>query len=240
MAHHLPMTRTTIRRWWAMSRILSRYFLDLTRGSWLAARGSRLAARGSWLVARGSWLRGSWLAARGPWPDDSLLTTAVSRFRDSTSFGSFGQPISDAPDAWLRKSGSGREMNRGRIPAPLSAAGLRTRRASCRPGRAPAFASFGLRSPRRVRAWHAPCLACRRAVRLNNPRACGARTLHTDRDSAAHHVGRGAPRLLPVLPKERVCHSEARLRAEESRCDAAGTARFFASLRMTASSLPYL
>jgi len=29
--------------------------------------------------------------------------------------------------------------------------------------------------PRRVRALHAPCL---RAIRVNNPRACGARTLH--------------------------------------------------------------
>ncbi|MCX5676743.1 MAG: hypothetical protein NTX87_17250 [Planctomycetota bacterium] len=96
-----------------MSRILSWYFFDLTRGSRPVARGSRLAARGSWPVARGPWLaargpwlaaRGSWLVARGPWLvargsrlDDSLLTTAVSRFRDSTPFGSFGQPISGAP-----------------------------------------------------------------------------------------------------------------------------------------------
>jgi hypothetical protein len=34
-------------------------------------------------------------------------------------------------------------------------------------------------SPCRVRAVHAPCLAYSRAVLLNNPRACGARTLHT-------------------------------------------------------------
>ena len=53
--------------------------------------------------------------------------------------------------------------------------------------------------------------------------------------------------LTAVLPKERVCHSEARpprrffdLRAEESHCGAAGTARFFASLKMTISWPPYL
>jgi hypothetical protein len=32
---------------------------------------------------------------------------------------------------------------------------------------------------RRVRALHAPCLASARALRVNNPRACGARTLHS-------------------------------------------------------------
>jgi hypothetical protein len=45
--------------------------------------------------------------------------------------------------------------------------------------------------------------------------------------------------LTAVVPKEQVCHSEARFRAEESLRDAAQEARFFASLRMTNFSLPW-
>jgi hypothetical protein len=44
--------------------------------------------------------------------------------------------------------------------------------------------------------------------------------------------------LTAVMLEEQVCHSEARLRAEESLRDAAEKARFFASLRMTTFSLP--
>ena len=50
-------------------------------------------------------------------------------------------------------------------------------------------------SPRRVRALHAPCLCPARAVRVNNPRACGARTLHTatavDARALSECIGKG-------------------------------------------------
>ena len=92
--------------------------------------------------------------------------------------------------------------------------------------------------PRRVRALHAPCL---RAIRVNNPRACGARTLHlpffapTGRRTVAAGGAPAAAQRAVRNPWERSCfNTSAPLGAAEApgraadQCPFAGPGNSFA------------